>query len=110
MNQKDPNKLLFWGGEEIDEITMNQGRRNIVGASRGASVGKNLGALGSPGSSRSVKRTQAPIKTNEPSSKTKETTQPLFSYKITSFNPDVGRYSKCVYLFCYYFSSICSLY
>ena len=69
---------MYWGGEAVNEISVNQGRRNIIGSS--SAVTPNSSGKGS-------------FVTTEPQRRHSISgPNPLFEYKVMSFNPNRAKY------------------
>jgi hypothetical protein len=92
MSQRDPQKLMFWGGENIDEVVLNQGRRGLGAGSRKQSSMNLAMSLGQPGAaamSKAVMRRQSMRRMSGlvDLSKSKE---PLFEFRVLGGKPLVS--------------------
>ena len=79
---------MYWGGEAVNEIAVNQGRRNIIGGSS-----NNLGSSAKTSSSFVESQPQRRHSISGPN--------PLFEYKVVSFNPNRAKYLIIDILFCF---------
>lgn len=98
MSQRDPKKLMFWGGEYTDEFTINQGRR-AANMSRLASSVDITRAIGNTTGNEKLDRHQVrklSIMKFSGMFDVSKSTNPLFDYRIISCKPLISIATFCL--------------
>jgi len=91
MSQRDPKKLMFWGGENLDELVLNQGRRGLAAGTRKQSSANLLVGLGQQPSlvSKAVMRRQS-MRRMSGLVDLSHSKAPLFEFRVVGGKPLVS--------------------
>lgn len=98
MSQRDPTNLIFWGGENVDEFALNQGRRAANMGRLGSSVdiARSLGDI--TGMEKMDRRQLRKLSVRKISGlvDVSQSNKPLFDYRITSSKPLISAAMFCL--------------